>query len=177
MLPLKKILCPTDFSEPSFKALRTAGELAEQYDAQLYVLHVVDPIPAVTASSGVVPPTTNPTESTTAGASTQMTGPTTSEEFNLSLYQEELEKRAEKMLQEAVDEHVPDGVTVNPMVVHGDAAKQILEAAEKLDTDLTVIATHGASGWQHMMCGAVLEKVVRRAKGNVLTVYSEPEKK
>jgi nucleotide-binding universal stress UspA family protein len=89
-----------------------------------------------------VPPTINPTESTTAGAATQMTGPTTSEEFNISLYQEELEKRAEKM-----------------------------------DTDLTVIATHGASGWQHMMCGAVLEKVVRRSKRNVLTVDTEADKK
>jgi nucleotide-binding universal stress UspA family protein len=177
MLPLKKILCPTDFSEPSFQALKTAGELAEQYAAQLYVLHVVDPIPAVTASSGAVPPTSGPTESTTAGASTQMTGPTTSEEFNISLYQEELEKRAEKMLQETIDRYVPEGVKVNPMVVHGEAAKQIIEEAETMDTDLIVIATHGASGWQHMICGAVLEKVVRRAKRNVLTVYSEPKKK
>ena len=82
-----------------------------------------------------------------------------------------------KMLQDAIDEYVPDGVTVNPMVVHGEADRQILEAAEQMGTDLIVIATHGASGWQHMMCGSVLEKIVRRAKGNVLTVYSEVGKK
>ena len=28
MLPLKKILCPTDFSDPSFEAMKVATELA-----------------------------------------------------------------------------------------------------------------------------------------------------
>ncbi len=39
MLPLKKILCPTDFSKPSLAALKTANELAEHFSSELIVLH------------------------------------------------------------------------------------------------------------------------------------------
>jgi universal stress protein A len=177
MLPLKKILCPIDFSDPSRQALRVASELAEKFSAQLYVLHVVDPIPAITATSGAVPPVGEAADSTTAGTPTEMTGLSGSAEFNVALYQDELLKQAERVLQETITELVPEGVEVNPMVSHGNDAEEIIRAGQELEADLIVIATHGASGWQHMMCGAVLEKVVRRARGNVLTVYSEPEKK
>jgi len=49
MLPLKKIVCPTDFSEPSFEALQAAVELARHFSAELIVVHVVQPIPVVAA--------------------------------------------------------------------------------------------------------------------------------
>jgi nucleotide-binding universal stress UspA family protein len=41
MLPLKTILHPTDFSEPSESAFRLANSLAADYAAQLVILHVV----------------------------------------------------------------------------------------------------------------------------------------
>src|SRR5688500_18332904 len=44
MLPLKKILCPTDFSKPSYKALDAADELAAQLGAELCLLYVVPPV-------------------------------------------------------------------------------------------------------------------------------------
>jgi hypothetical protein len=34
MLLLKKILCPTDFSEPSYRALKAARELALHFSAE-----------------------------------------------------------------------------------------------------------------------------------------------
>jgi len=37
MLPLKRILCPTDFSEPAFAALQRAEELARHFSAELIV--------------------------------------------------------------------------------------------------------------------------------------------
>ena len=43
MLPLKRILQPTDFSEPSDYAFRLACSLARDYGACLTVLHVVLP--------------------------------------------------------------------------------------------------------------------------------------
>jgi nucleotide-binding universal stress UspA family protein len=45
MLPLKRILCPTDFSEPAGKALETAVELAQHFSAQLLLVNVVPPVP------------------------------------------------------------------------------------------------------------------------------------
>jgi nucleotide-binding universal stress UspA family protein len=44
---LKKILVPVDFSECSTKALQYAIPLAKQFDAELTLLHVVQPYPAV----------------------------------------------------------------------------------------------------------------------------------
>ncbi|MEK7206000.1 MAG: universal stress protein, partial [candidate division NC10 bacterium] len=41
MLPLSRILAPTDFSEHSDHALRSAAEMARQFGAKLFLLHVV----------------------------------------------------------------------------------------------------------------------------------------
>lgn len=40
MLPLKKILLPTDFSEPSYDALKIGKEKAMLYSAELFFMHV-----------------------------------------------------------------------------------------------------------------------------------------
>ncbi|MBI4952761.1 MAG: universal stress protein [Myxococcales bacterium] len=45
------VVCGTDFSEPSRRALATAGELARAFDAELTVAHVTDPT-VPTASRG-----------------------------------------------------------------------------------------------------------------------------
>ena len=42
--------------------------------------------------------------------------------------------------------------------------------------DLVVIATHGLTGWRHVMFGSVAEKVVRHAHCSVLTVRAKREK-
>ncbi len=42
MLEIKKILVPTDFSEPSDLALRYGYELAQKFGAQLIVAHIAD---------------------------------------------------------------------------------------------------------------------------------------
>src|SRR5436305_983894 len=43
MIPIKSILHPTDFSQPSEYALRFACALARDYKARLLLLHVVEP--------------------------------------------------------------------------------------------------------------------------------------
>src|SRR5580765_7816559 len=45
-LNLKSILVPIDFADPSKKALEYAVAMAEQFGAQVNLLHVVEPIPA-----------------------------------------------------------------------------------------------------------------------------------
>lgn len=42
-LPKSKVLVPTDFSEPSIEAIRTALELVE-HGADVHVLHVLEPM-------------------------------------------------------------------------------------------------------------------------------------
>jgi nucleotide-binding universal stress UspA family protein len=47
MLPFRKILWPTDFSGPSYKALKTANELASHFSSKLNIVHVITPMPPI----------------------------------------------------------------------------------------------------------------------------------
>ena len=52
MLPLKKILYPTDFSEASYEALKVANELAVHFSAELWVVHAISPLATTTSPGG-----------------------------------------------------------------------------------------------------------------------------
>jgi len=47
MLPVQRILCPTDFSGPACTCVRTASELAEHFGADLILVNVVPAIPTL----------------------------------------------------------------------------------------------------------------------------------
>lgn len=55
-------------------------------------------------------------------------------------------------------------------LLRGDAASQILHAAEETAADLIVMGTHGRTWLAHLLMGSVAEAVVRRATCPVLTV-------
>ena len=145
MLPIKKICCPTDFSDPSYEALDIANEMALHFKAQLLLVHVVTPIP-------VIPIHDDPTS------------------FNLPLYEKEMETGALKALRQIREEKVPAPITARAVVVQGDAATRIVRLAEDEDADMIVIATHGFTGWKKVMFGSVTEKVIRLASCPVLSV-------
>ena len=49
ILHLKKILVPIDFSDPSKKAIQYASRLAEQFDSEIVLLHVMELPPPIAA--------------------------------------------------------------------------------------------------------------------------------
>lgn len=55
MLPIRTILVPTDFSEPSKYAFRLACGLARDYKARVVLLHVIPPV-LTPYGGGLVPP-------------------------------------------------------------------------------------------------------------------------
>ena len=146
MLPLKKILCPTDFSEPACKAIKAAGEMAEKFSSELILIHVVGPVPVLETPTGL------------AG-------------FDVAAYQQELSDSAESSLQLRLEEHIPESVNARTLVVHGEAAHEIVRVAKEEGVDLIVVSTHGATGWRERIFGAVSEKVLRHAECPVLTVH------
>jgi universal stress protein A len=146
MLPFKKILCPTDFSEPACKAIQAAGELAEQFSSELILLHVVGTVPVLESPTGL------------AG-------------FDVAAYRQELADAAQTSLTQRAKQYVPASVTARTLVVHGDAAHEIGRVAEEASVDLIVLSTHGESGWRHRLFGSVLEKVLRIADCPVLAVH------
>jgi hypothetical protein len=52
MLPIHTILCPLDFSEPSFKALQVAIEMASHFKTEIVLLHVLPAFPGMPADPG-----------------------------------------------------------------------------------------------------------------------------
>lgn len=145
MIPFKKIVCPTDFSEPSYEGLKRAVELATHFGAELYLVHVVPVMPPL-------PPDPNFA-------------------FEVPEYERALHADAERKLNEAKAEYIPPEVTVHTIVRHGDVAGEIIRVAQDEQADLIVIATHGLTGWRHLVFGSVAERVVRLASCPVLTIH------
>ncbi len=144
MLSFKKILCPSDFSDGSRAGLAAAAEIAKRYEAELYLVHVIPVLPPA-------PPDPN---------------------FVLAVpeYERALHVDAERKLQALAQELTAAGLRAHTIIRHGDAGPEIVRAAAAESVDLIVIATHGLTGWQHVMFGSVAEKVVRLARRPVLSV-------
>jgi nucleotide-binding universal stress UspA family protein len=150
VLPVKRILWPTDFSPPSYGSLKAAEELAQNFSAELVVLHVIPPIPAI------------PTGGSLEGV------------FSPS-YPLEMESQAREALRKVVERNISGETKTEVLVVHGNVGGEIVNVAEKENVDVIVIATHGSTGWQRFVFGSVAEKVLRMAPCPVLSIQVPPE--
>lgn len=137
---LKRILVPTDFSATSRKAICYAASLAKQFNAEIILLHVVQP---------VTPP-----------PSLVMLMPDT---FDGALREAAAKRLAEWRREIAVP-------TVKANVREGPAYDEIVRAAEETNTDLIIISTHGHGRLARMLIGSTTERVVRHAPCPVLVV-------
>ena len=142
-MPVRRILCPIDFSEVSAHALEQATVLARWHGAHLSVLHVR--------------PTVTPHPDMPSG------GPWAPW---LVAELEELRQRVTAGCREAT----AAGVEVETLATAGEPVHEILACAERLPADLIVMGTHGVSGFQHLVLGSVTEKALRKASCPVLTV-------
>jgi nucleotide-binding universal stress UspA family protein len=149
MIPFRKILCPTDFSEPSYEGLQNGVELASHFGAELCVMHVVPVVPPL-------PPDPNFA-------------------FEVPEYERALYTDAERRLGEILQQRIPKAVHARRLIAHGDAADEIVRIAQQEGADLIVIATHGLTGWRHLVFGSVAEKVVQLAPCPVLTVRAHQQ--
>ncbi|MGA2990393.1 MAG: universal stress protein [Candidatus Korobacteraceae bacterium] len=141
MLPARKIVCPTDFSEGASEALENATRIALNNGAEVYLVHVVPVMLAETEPTLLV---------------------------QVQDYERLLQP--EKRLQEMAQPLIAKGVMVHTVIGHGDAASEIVRIAEEQKADVIVIGTHGNTGWRRLAFGSVAEKVVRLATCPVLSV-------
>jgi nucleotide-binding universal stress UspA family protein len=144
MITLKKILIPTDFSEPSDSAVKYARAFAEQFGAELHLLHVIeDPfLYAPTSEAYVVPPH----------------------------LLEEIQTAARDRLDRVLEPNERARFRAVMALKNGSPFVEIVRYARDQDVDLIVMGTHGRGPIAHMLLGSVAEKVVRKAPCPVLTV-------
>jgi len=152
MLLFKKILCPTDFSEPSYKAIKAASELAEEFKSELILIHVISPIQAFPTSPGFAP------------------GQPAAVGYIPTQIPAEIDGQATESLNLTLKEKVSGEVNAKTELLHGNPAEEIAKYAEESKVSTIIMGTHGFTGWRHLLLGSVTEKVVRLSLCPVITI-------
>ena len=142
----QNILVPVDGSEISLSAVKKAAQLAQAFNSQLTLISLVSEDPFVNADFYYPSPIMK--------------------EYFVQAY-----ANAEKSLKEAQIIASENGVNANIEIVKGEVSeKGLIETAEKLNTDLIVIGSHGRKGFQKFLLGSFAQDVLQGTKLPVLIV-------
>lgn len=142
----RKILLATDGSESARKAADAAIELSRLSGAKIYAVSVID-------------------------RSVYSSVPEDLE------WEEAMYDRFRELAEEAVS-YVEKtaknaGLEVEPVLLEGHPADEIVNFAEKNGVDLIIVGSLGKSGIERFLIGSVSEKVFRNAKVPVLVVRAK----
>jgi nucleotide-binding universal stress UspA family protein len=141
----RKVLCSVDFSEGSLRALEYAVTLAEEGDAQLTVLHVIE-----------VPP--------------ELRENPLAEGFDVDRVRAEAEARSLQHLRELIPQDARTYSTVETDVREGAAYWEILKVAAERSVDLIVMGVQGRGALDLLLFGSNTARVSRTATCPVLIV-------
>jgi len=147
MHPIRKILVPTDFSEASDVAARSAAALAVPNEASIHLLHVIR-LPFLHTTYDLNVP---------------------------EAIWEGLRKGTRERLSETTRKLEDLGVReVHELVSESlQPSEAVAQSVKDLDADLVVMGTHGRQGLSHVLLGSVTERTIRSAPVPVLTVKGE----
>ncbi|WOT05885.1 universal stress protein [Shewanella youngdeokensis] len=142
----RQILCPTDFSITASHALCYAVEMANLYEVNVELLHVMDS-----------------TYDDLYGA--KIDEPDALEELVMANATENLSK-----LKIGAQEELKAGLKIHTEIRRGNVLTEILAEAEKSEVGMIVIANHGAEGVNHFLNAHVTEGLANTAECPVLVV-------
>jgi nucleotide-binding universal stress UspA family protein len=145
---VKRILCPTDFSDSAAVAERQAAGLAGPLGAEIVFVHVATQAPLWRESL----------------LTAELLGVF---EAQRRWAEDALAKRAEALKAE--------GVTARGVVKVGAPWQEIVRLATDEHADMIVMGTQGRTGLDRLLLGSVAERVVRNAPCPVLTVRPHPD--
>ncbi len=137
---MKTILFPTDFSKNAFHAAEYAGMLAKKLEAKVILLHAfsIPMVPANHTSYNV--------------------------RFAIDSYRTSLSVDFEKFTAQFIQESGLLKERVLSKIEYGFPADKILEIADKLNVDMIVMGTKGASNFFEKWLGTNSQKVMKEAK-------------
>ncbi|MDT5120578.1 MAG: hypothetical protein QOC96_60 [Acidobacteriota bacterium] len=150
-MKIQSILLPTDFSECANYALSYATDLARQFKASIICVSVVEPVVPTVGYTGIAEP------------------------LPMTDISEQLEDSATQELPKIAECEECNGLDIEEVIAHGDAAAEIVRVARERNVDLIVLASHGRTGWGRILFGSTAEAVVRHATCPVLVVKPPPE--
>ncbi len=141
----RHVLCATDFSEHANRTIPYGVAIAREFDARLYVCHVVD-LSAVAIYG----------------------------EFQLDPVgqQERIRRQARELLEKTPG---LENVAWEPVIRFGNPAGEIARLVEEKQLDLVIASTRGHSGLKRLILGSVTQRLIRTLPCPVLAVQSPPE--
>jgi nucleotide-binding universal stress UspA family protein len=142
MLPISRILMPVDFSQRCLGMIPHVKQFARQYNAEILLLHVVNPV-YVIPETGISSPAI------------------------LSVPEWILTTQTRKMEEFAASE-LRD-FRVRRLVYEGDPEAQIVATAEAEAVQLVIMPTHGYGVFRRFLLGSVTSKVLHDLSCPVLT--------
>lgn len=138
---IHNILVGHDESPPADRALALAADLAEEYDARLVLLTVLPSLPEVGPDTAPIP------EVARARVDNAL---------------RMLRQRGERLLTESR--------SVGYLVEIGDPAERLLELADRLGVDLTVVGRSGKGVIARLIMGSVTTSLLHQSKRPILVV-------
>ena len=144
-MPIKTIACCTDFSTNAEAAFATALDMAEKYQAKLFVIHVL-------------PPVINP-----VSTDIDWTFPDVPEQKSLLL-------NLEKRMEQDYGSRIKGDIDYELIVLNGHISSEIITFLRDNSVDLVVLGSYGLSGMGLVVFGSVSRRVARKAPCSVLIV-------
>jgi len=140
MKSVSEIVVPVDLEEHSEKIVEYASYMANNLDAKLTLVHVVELLRAM---------------------GDMELGTTTIEDYN---------KKRVTHSKELLDQLLEKYPECNGEVIIGEIVDEIIDFAEKKEADLIIIGTHGTKGIEKLLLGSVAERVVKGAHCPILVI-------
>lgn len=146
----KKVLYPTDFTEPSEKVIPYINKLKESGTEDVVVLHVIDDRHKDWRESLYW----------------------VTEKARKELEQDFVEKVREKTEEKLKDvrKKLDKDFKVKFVIDYGSPYQAILKVANKEDVSAIVMVSHSASDWEEMILGSVADKVIRKSRQPCLII-------
>jgi len=148
MFEPRRILVPTDFSKYSDRALGIAVDIAQEYRAKIYLLHVIS---EVAYQCGI--------DYCLSGADLAKI-----EKLSLRTSTDKLQAEVRRIVKSA------GGVDITSYIKRGRPHETVLKEEREKKIDLIVIASHGRTGIMKHLMGSIAEKVLKGARRPVLLV-------
>ena len=161
MIPkINKILYATDLSENSAYAFYFAIDLAQKHNANIIILHAVEPIPP-----DIMPYIERETK-------------VKIERDNIRESIEETKSRLQSFCTRVEGQTGPPCIELvsKTLVPLGHPTEEILNAADREDCDLIILGTHGKGFLAHTFLGSVSSAVLHRTRKPVFIIPLPSEK-
>lgn len=165
---LKKIMVGCDFSQDSKLAFDYGLSLAQEFQAELYLTHVVKPSEnlelKVSDYIDVTPPDYVKWRSSDYFEMQKRSMDQKREKFN------QLRDNLEKQLYFMVPEESRNWCTPKTTLLDGEPYKEMITYAQQEKIDMIVLGIRGHTLWEKLMVGSTTDRIIRQSPCPVLAV-------